>query len=68
MIIAPLVSLASDFIDSLLPANAPAKAPAPATAKETASSSPFAQLLSTLEQLDQSSLSSYRQNAPLTQL
>jgi hypothetical protein len=66
MIIAPLVSLASDFIDSLIPSSAPAQANAPAQA--TASSSPFAQLLSTLEQLDQSSLSSYRQNAPLTQL
>jgi hypothetical protein len=58
MIIAPLVSLASGLLDSLIPATAPAKT--------TASSSPFAQLLSSLEHLDQSSLSSYQQNAPFT--
>jgi hypothetical protein len=53
MIIAPLVSLASGFLDSLIPASAPAKT--------TTSSSPFAQLLSSLEHLNQ-------QNAPLTRL
>jgi hypothetical protein len=45
MIIAPLVSLASGFLDSLIPANAPAKTAAP--------SSPFAQLLGSLEPREQ---------------
>ena len=53
MIIAPLVSLASGLLDSLIPASSPAKAAAP--------SSPFAQMLSSLEQLEQSSLNSYQQ-------
>ncbi len=53
MIIAPLVSLASGFLDSLIPANG--------SAKTTAASSPFAQLLGSLQQLEQSSLSSYQQ-------
>jgi len=53
MIIAPLVSLAGGLLESLLPAHAPGKA--------TASSSPFAQLLSSLEQIEQSSLTSYQQ-------
>jgi hypothetical protein len=51
MIIAPLVNLASGFLDSLIPTNAPAK---------SNPSSPFAQLLSSLEQLEQS-LTSYQQ-------
>jgi hypothetical protein len=50
MIIAPLVSLASGFLDSLIPTSS--------SAKTTAPSSPFAQMLSSLEQLEQSSLSS----------
>jgi ferritin len=53
MIIAPLVNLASGLLDSLISTNAPAKT--------TAASSPFAQMLNSLEQLEQSSLSSYQQ-------
>jgi hypothetical protein len=55
MIIAPLVSLASGFLDSLIPANAPAK--------PTASSSPFAQLLSSLEQIEQKQISDFTNTA-----
>jgi hypothetical protein len=53
MIIAPLVNLASGFLDSLIPASS--------SAKTTAPSSPFAHLLSSLEQLEQSSLTQYQQ-------
>jgi hypothetical protein len=53
MIIAPLVNLASGLLDSLIPTSS--------SPKTTAPSSPFAQMLSSLEQLEQSSPGSYQQ-------
>jgi hypothetical protein len=58
MIIAPLVNLASGFLDSLIPTNTSTKTTPSGTAQGANASSPFAQLLSSLEQLEQSSLSS----------